>query len=67
MVLKTREKLIEVARQLFAHKGIENTIAGTQQIAKDITKYKQFAHMMNLYEQQLGLDKLQVLANIKNS
>lgn len=25
MVLKTREKLIEVARQLFAHKGIENT------------------------------------------
>ena len=25
MVLKTREKLIDVARQLFAHKGIENT------------------------------------------
>lgn len=25
MVTKTREKLIEVARQLFAHKGIENT------------------------------------------
>lgn len=25
MVLKTREKLIEVARQLFVHKGLENT------------------------------------------
>lgn len=25
MASKTREKLIEVARQLFAHKGIENT------------------------------------------
>ena len=25
MVLKTREKLIEVARQLFVNKGIENT------------------------------------------
>ena len=25
MSIKTREKLIEVARQLFAHKGIENT------------------------------------------
>ena len=24
-VLKTRDKLIEIARQLFAHKGIENT------------------------------------------
>lgn len=25
MAIKTREKLIEVARQLFARKGIENT------------------------------------------
>ena len=25
MVLKTRERLIEVARQLFTNKGIENT------------------------------------------
>lgn len=25
MVAKTREKLIEVARQLFIHKGVENT------------------------------------------
>lgn len=25
MVLKTREKLIDVARQLFVHKGVENT------------------------------------------
>ncbi len=25
MVLKTRERLIEVARQLFAHKGVANT------------------------------------------
>lgn len=25
MVVKTREKLIEVARQLFVHKGLENT------------------------------------------
>ena len=24
-MLKTREKLIDIARQLFAHKGIENT------------------------------------------
>ncbi len=25
MVSKTREKLIEVARQLFVHKGLDNT------------------------------------------
>lgn len=35
MVLKTRDRLIEVARQLFAHKGIENTTMNDIATASD--------------------------------
>ena len=35
MVLKTREKLIDVARQLFVHKGVENTTMNDIAAASD--------------------------------
>lgn len=35
MVSKTREKLIDVARQLFVHKGIENTTMNDIAAASD--------------------------------
>ncbi len=52
MVLKTREKLIEVARQLFAHKGIENTTMSDIANASDKgrrTIYTYFKNKREIY------------------
>ena len=52
MVLKTREKLIEVARQLFAHKGIENTTMSDIANASDKgrrTSYTYFKNKREIY------------------
>ncbi len=52
MVLKTREKLIEVARQLFAHKGIENTTMSDIANASDRgrrTIYTYFKNKREIY------------------
>ena len=52
MVLKTREKLIEVARQLFAHKGIENTTMSDIANASDKgrrTIYTYFENKREIY------------------
>ncbi len=52
MVLKTREKLIEVARQLFAHKGIENTTMSDIANASDKgrrTIYTYFKNKLEIY------------------
>ena len=38
MVIKTRDKLIEVARQLFANKGVENTTMND--IANAIVRFR---------------------------
>ena len=52
MVLKTREKLIEVARQLFAHKGVENTTMNDIAAASDKgrrTIYTYFKNKREIY------------------
>ena len=51
-VLKTREKLIEIARQLFAHKGIENTTMNDIASASDKgrrTIYTYFRSKRDIY------------------
>lgn len=52
MVLKTREKLIEVARQLFAHKDVENTTMNDIAAASDKgrrTIYTYFKNKREIY------------------
>ena len=52
MVLKTREKLIEVARQLYAHKGVENTTMNDIAAASDKgrrTIYTYFKNKREIY------------------
>ncbi len=52
MVLKTREKLIEVARQLFAHKGVANTTMNDIAEASDKgrrTIYTYFKNKKEIY------------------
>lgn len=52
MVLKTREKLIEVARQLFAHKGVEDTTMNDIAAASDKgrrTIYTYFKNKREIY------------------
>ncbi len=52
MVLKTREKLLEVARQLFAHKGVENTTMNDIAAASDKgrrTIYTYFKNKREIY------------------
>ena len=52
MVLKTREKLIEIARQLFAHKGVENTTMNDIASASDKgrrTIYTYFRSKRDIY------------------
>lgn len=52
MVLKTREKLIDVARQLFVHKGVENTTMNDIAAASDKgrrTIYTYFKNKREIY------------------
>ena len=52
MVLKTREKLIDVARQLFVHKGVENTTMNDIAAASDKgrrTIYTYFKNKLEIY------------------
>ncbi len=52
MVSKTREKLIDVARQLFVHKGIENTTMNDIAAASDKgrrTIYTYFKNKREIY------------------
>lgn len=52
MVTKTRDKLIEVARQLFAHKGMENTTMNDIAAASDKgrrTIYTYFKNKRDIY------------------
>lgn len=52
MVVKTREKLIEVARQLFMHKGVENTTMNDIANASDKgrrTIYTYFKNKKDIY------------------
>ena len=70
MVSKTREKLIEVARQLFAHKGVENTtmndIASASEKGRR-TIYTYFKSKRDIYnavvknESELIVERLSVI------
>ena len=72
MVIKTRDKLIEVARQLFANKGVENTtmndIASASQKGRR-TVYTYFRNKRDIFnaviesETEQLLDKLRAIAN----
>lgn len=76
MVLKTREKLIEVARQLFAHKGIENTtmndIANASEKGRR-TIYTYFKNKKEIYnavierESEQSVSRLREITSLKLS
>lgn len=76
MVHKTREKLIEVARQLFAHKGIENTTMNDIANASDKgrrTIYTYFKNKKEIYnaviekESELSVSKLKEIVGLNIS
>lgn len=72
-MLKTRDKLIDIARQLFAHKGIENTTMNDIAIAADKgrrTIYTYFKNKRDIYnavieaESEIVLKKLNDIADL---
>lgn len=69
MVLKTREKLIDVARQLFAHKGIENTTMSDIANASDKgrrTIYTYFKNKREIYNAVIEKESEQLVARLRN-
>lgn len=72
-MLKTRDKLIDIARQLFAHKGIENTTMNDIAMAAEKgrrTIYTYFKNKRDIYnavvesESEKVLEKLNDIANL---
>ena len=72
-MLKTRDKLIDIARQLFAHKGIENTTMNDIAIAADKgrrTIYTYFKNKRDIYnavieaESEIVLKRLNDIADL---
>lgn len=69
MVIKTREKLIDVARQLFAHKGIENTTMSDIANASDKgrrTIYTYFKNKREIYNAVIEKESEQLVARLRN-
>ncbi|MDE7408270.1 MAG: TetR/AcrR family transcriptional regulator [Muribaculaceae bacterium] len=69
MVLKTREKLIDVARQLFARKGIENTTMNDIATASDKgrrTIYTYFKTKHEIYNAVIERESDAIVHNLKN-
>ncbi len=68
MVLKTREKLIEAARQLFANKGIENTtmndIANASEKGRR-TIYTYFKNKREIYNAVVEHESEQLVASLR--
>ena len=67
MVIKTREKLIDVARQLFAHKGIENTTMSDIANASDKgrrTIYTYFKSKKEIYNAVIERESEQLVARL---
>ena len=65
MVVKTREKLIEVARQLFAYKGIENTTMNDIANASDKgrrTIYTYFKNKKEIYNAVIEQESEKLIA-----
>lgn len=68
MVIKTREKLIEVARQLFAHKGIENTTMNDIANASDKgrrTIYTYFKNKKEIYNAVIEQESEQIVSQLR--
>lgn len=68
MVSKTRDKLIEVARQLFAHKGIENTTMNDIAEASERgrrTIYTYFKNKREIYNAVIESESDQMLSRLK--
>ncbi len=69
MVIKTREKLIDVACQLFAHKGIENTTMSDIANASDKgrrTIYTYFKSKKEIYNAVIERESEQLVARLRN-
>lgn len=68
MVIKTREKLIEVARQLFAHKGVENTTMNDIAAASDKgrrTIYTYFRNKREIYNAVIERESEQLVQKLR--
>lgn len=68
MASKTREKLIEVARQLFAHKGIENTTMSDIATASEKgrrTIYTYFKNKREIYNAVIEKESEQVVGRLR--
>ena len=68
MASKTREKLIEVARQLFAHKGIENTTMSDIATASEKgrrTIYTYFKNIREIYNAVIEKESEQVVGRLR--
>lgn len=68
MVSKTREKLIEVARQLFVHKGIENTTMNDIAAASDKgrrTIYTYFKNKREIYNAVIERESEQLVQRLR--
>ncbi len=68
MVVKTREKLIDVARQLFAHKGIENTTMNDIAAAADKgrrTIYTYFKNKREIYNAVIERESEQLIKRLR--
>lgn len=68
MVLKTREKLIDVARQLFTNKGIENTTMNDIAAASEKgrrTIYTYFKNKREIYNAVIERESEQLVVNLR--
>ncbi len=69
MALKTREKLIEVARQLFAHKGVANTTMNDIAAASSKgrrTVYTYFRNKRDIYNAVLESESESLVASLRD-
>ncbi len=69
MVIKTREKLIDVARQLFAIKGIENTTMNDIATASDKgrrTIYTYFRNKREIYNAVIERESEQLVSQLRS-
>ena len=68
MVSKTRDKFIEVARQLFARKGVENTTMNDIASASDKgrrTIYTYFKNKHDIYNAVVESESDKILINLR--
>ncbi len=68
MVLKTRDKFIEVARQLFARKGVDNTTMNDIASASDKgrrTIYTYFKNKKDIYEAVVESESDKLIKNLR--